>query len=92
MFVSPYDPYDTTIGNHLVKHGDGVKDVAFEVQELDVIVEVCLRRQMFHSNVKIKLHSLFFFLHCSVQRSKVLFLLETFGPNQMNSVPFDLQL
>lgn len=40
MFVSAYDPYDTVIGNHLVKHGDGVKDVSFEVQELDIIVKV----------------------------------------------------
>lgn len=40
VFVSPYDPYDTVIGNHLVKHGDGAKDVAFEVEELDIIVEV----------------------------------------------------
>lgn len=40
VFVSAYDPYDTVIGNHLVKHGDGVKDVAFEVEELDVIVKV----------------------------------------------------
>lgn len=39
VFVSAYDPYDTVIGNHLVKHGDGVKDVAFEVEELDVIVK-----------------------------------------------------
>lgn len=39
VFVSAYDPYDTLIGNHLVKHGDGVKDVCFEVEELDIIVK-----------------------------------------------------
>lgn len=39
VFVSAYDPYDTVIGNHLVKHGDGAKDVAFEVEELDIIVD-----------------------------------------------------
>lgn len=39
MFVSAYEPYDTVIGNHLVKHGDGAKDVAFEVTELNAIVE-----------------------------------------------------
>lgn len=39
VFVSAYEPYDTVIGNHLVKHGDGAKDVAFEVTELDIIVE-----------------------------------------------------
>lgn len=26
-------------GQHLIKHGDGVKDVAFEVEDLDVIVK-----------------------------------------------------
>lgn len=40
VFVSAYDPYDTVIGNHLVKHGDGAKDVAFEVEDLDYIVKV----------------------------------------------------
>lgn len=40
MFVSAYEPYDTVIGNHLVKHGDGVKDIAFHVEDLDYIVQV----------------------------------------------------
>lgn len=39
VFVSAYDPYDTVIGNHLVKHGDGAKDIAFEVEDLDYIVK-----------------------------------------------------
>jgi 4-hydroxyphenylpyruvate dioxygenase len=38
VFVSAYEPNHTEIGNHLVAHGDGVKDVAFEVEDLDVIV------------------------------------------------------
>lgn len=28
------------MGEHLVKHGDGVKDVAFEVEDCDFIVQV----------------------------------------------------
>lgn len=40
VFISAYDPYDTSIGNHLAKHGDGVKDIAFEVEDLDYIVKV----------------------------------------------------
>lgn len=28
------------MGDHLVRHGDGVKDVAFEVQDCDSIVQV----------------------------------------------------
>lgn len=29
------------MGEHLVKHGDGVKDVAFTVQDCDLLVQVC---------------------------------------------------
>lgn len=29
------------MGDHLVKHGDGVKDVAFTVQDCDFLVQVC---------------------------------------------------
>ena len=28
------------MGDHLVKHGDGVKDIAFEVEDLDAIFKV----------------------------------------------------
>jgi len=30
----------TEIGNHLSKHGDGAKDIAFEVEDLDAIFKV----------------------------------------------------
>jgi 4-hydroxyphenylpyruvate dioxygenase len=36
--VSPYDTDDLEFGQHLTKHGDGVKDIAFEVEDLDAIV------------------------------------------------------
>lgn len=39
MFVSTYDSKDKAFGEHLITHGDGAKDVAFEVEELDVIVK-----------------------------------------------------
>ncbi|RWS04469.1 4-hydroxyphenylpyruvate dioxygenase-like protein, partial [Leptotrombidium deliense] len=32
------------MGNHLVKHGDGVKDIAFTVEDLDAIVAVAKQR------------------------------------------------
>lgn len=32
------------MGPHLVKHGDGVKDVAFSVEDLDAIVEAARER------------------------------------------------
>lgn len=30
----------TEMGEHLVTHGDGVKDIAFEVEDCDYIVQV----------------------------------------------------
>lgn len=42
VFKSPYEPdsaESTIMGAHLVKHGDGVKDVAFTVEDLDGIVQ-----------------------------------------------------
>lgn len=33
-------PAGAEMGEHLVKHGDGVKDVAFEVEDCDFIVQV----------------------------------------------------
>lgn len=30
------------MGDHLVKHGDGVKDVAFTVQDCDFLVQVLI--------------------------------------------------
>lgn len=70
--MSAYDPYDTIIGNHLVKHGDGAKDVAFEVQELDIIVQV-----NFKFSVKLIIgnnRNFFKCYYCSEPKTKVLFL------------------
>lgn len=39
VFVSPYETDNVEFGQHLIKHGDGVKDIAFEVEDLDVIVD-----------------------------------------------------
>ncbi|GIY95619.1 4-hydroxyphenylpyruvate dioxygenase [Caerostris extrusa] len=44
VFKSPYNPGNKEMGDHLVKHGDGVKDIAFEVQDLDAIVKQCKER------------------------------------------------
>lgn len=40
VLKSAYEPYDKEMGDHLVKHGDGVKDVAFAVEDLEGIVKV----------------------------------------------------
>jgi 4-hydroxyphenylpyruvate dioxygenase len=39
VFISPYDTDNQEFGEHLTKHGDGVKDIAFEVEELEKIVD-----------------------------------------------------
>ena len=39
VFVSPYGTDDVEFGNHLMKHGDGVKDISFDVEDLDIIVD-----------------------------------------------------
>lgn len=40
VFVSTYEPDNVEHGNHLAKHGDSVKDIAFSVEDLDAIVKV----------------------------------------------------
>lgn len=40
VFVSAYEPNHPTFGEHLAKHGDAVKDVAYAVEDLDAVVEV----------------------------------------------------
>jgi 4-hydroxyphenylpyruvate dioxygenase len=39
VLKSAYEPYNKEMGDHLVKHGDGAKDVAFAVEDLDGIVK-----------------------------------------------------
>ncbi|XP_030073590.1 4-hydroxyphenylpyruvate dioxygenase [Microcaecilia unicolor] len=39
VFVSALNPGNQKLGEHLMKHGDGVKDVAFEVEDCDFIVQ-----------------------------------------------------
>lgn len=43
-FVSAYEPYDKELSDHLIKHGDGVKDVSFSVEDLDTIVKTARER------------------------------------------------
>ncbi|KAG4070136.1 hypothetical protein HA402_013379 [Bradysia odoriphaga] len=44
VFVSAYQPNNFELGNHLVRHGDAVKDVAFSVEDLDIIVKKAKER------------------------------------------------
>ncbi|XP_036869899.2 4-hydroxyphenylpyruvate dioxygenase isoform X2 [Manis javanica] len=44
VFSSALNPWNREMGNHLVKHGDGVKDIAFEVEDCDYIVQKARER------------------------------------------------
>ncbi|XP_039965337.1 4-hydroxyphenylpyruvate dioxygenase isoform X1 [Bactrocera tryoni] len=44
VFVSTYNADDAEHGQHLTKHGDGVKDVAFEVENLEAIFKYAKER------------------------------------------------
>ncbi|XP_077318090.1 4-hydroxyphenylpyruvate dioxygenase [Lithobates pipiens] len=44
VFISPLTPGNQEFGEHLQKHGDGVKDVAFEVEDCDFLVQKAKER------------------------------------------------
>ncbi|XP_046876931.1 4-hydroxyphenylpyruvate dioxygenase [Hypomesus transpacificus] len=43
-FVSALNPGNEEMGKHLMKHGDGVKDIAFQVEDCDFIVKKAKER------------------------------------------------
>lgn len=44
VFVSAYTTDDEEHGHHIMKHGDGVKDVAFEVEDIEAIFKLAKER------------------------------------------------
>lgn len=44
VFSSALNPGDKEMGDHLVKHGDGVKDIAFTVEDCDFLVKKARER------------------------------------------------
>ncbi|XP_007422815.1 4-hydroxyphenylpyruvate dioxygenase [Python bivittatus] len=44
VFSSALNPGNEEMGKHLIQHGDGVKDIAFEVEDCDFIVEKARER------------------------------------------------
>ncbi|XP_058803232.1 4-hydroxyphenylpyruvate dioxygenase [Phymastichus coffea] len=40
VFESAYEPDDQEIASHLSRHGDGVRDIAFNVEDIDTIFKV----------------------------------------------------
>ncbi|KAM3602168.1 uncharacterized protein V6R79_025593 [Siganus canaliculatus] len=43
-FQSPLNPGNEEMGRHLIKHGDGVKDIAFQVEDCDFLVKTAKER------------------------------------------------
>lgn len=47
----------TEMGEHLVKHGDGVKDIAFTVENCDSLVQVTMSNTIFfHMNQNVQVY------------------------------------
>uniref|UniRef100_A0A3B3VKT6 4-hydroxyphenylpyruvate dioxygenase n=1 Tax=Poecilia latipinna TaxID=48699 RepID=A0A3B3VKT6_9TELE len=44
VFQSPLNPGNEEMGEHLMKHGDGVKDIAFQVEDCDFLVKTARER------------------------------------------------
>ncbi|XP_069082961.1 4-hydroxyphenylpyruvate dioxygenase isoform X2 [Pleurodeles waltl] len=44
VFQSPLNPGNEVMGEHLAKHGDGVKDVAFQVEDCDFLLQKAKER------------------------------------------------
>ncbi|XP_015116744.1 4-hydroxyphenylpyruvate dioxygenase [Diachasma alloeum] len=44
VFESAYEPNDKLMADHLARHGDGVRDIAFSVVDIDAIVKVAKAR------------------------------------------------
>lgn len=43
-FVSPLNPGNDEMGKHFIKHGDAVKDIAFQVEDCDFLVQKARER------------------------------------------------
>ncbi|XP_053702108.1 4-hydroxyphenylpyruvate dioxygenase [Synchiropus splendidus] len=43
-FESPLNPGNEEMGEHLMKHGDGVKDIAFQVEDCDFLIKTARER------------------------------------------------
>ncbi|KOC63806.1 4-hydroxyphenylpyruvate dioxygenase, partial [Habropoda laboriosa] len=44
VFESAYEPNNKEMANHLSQHGDGVRDIAFKVEDIDIIVKIAKDR------------------------------------------------
>uniref|UniRef100_A0A7N6B9X4 4-hydroxyphenylpyruvate dioxygenase n=1 Tax=Anabas testudineus TaxID=64144 RepID=A0A7N6B9X4_ANATE len=44
VFQSPLNPGNEEMGEHLIKHGDGAKDIAFQVEDCDFLIKTAQDR------------------------------------------------
>uniref|UniRef100_A0A3Q3EJS8 4-hydroxyphenylpyruvate dioxygenase n=1 Tax=Labrus bergylta TaxID=56723 RepID=A0A3Q3EJS8_9LABR len=44
VFQSPLNPGNEEMGEHLMKHGDGAKDIAFQVEDCDFLIKTARER------------------------------------------------
>ncbi|XP_034033418.1 4-hydroxyphenylpyruvate dioxygenase [Thalassophryne amazonica] len=44
VFQSPLNPGNEEMGAHMMKHGDGVKDIAFQVEDCDFLIKTAKER------------------------------------------------
>ncbi|KAG7224492.1 hypothetical protein INR49_015016, partial [Caranx melampygus] len=44
VFESPLNPGNEVMGEHMMKHGDGVKDIAFQVEDCDFLIKTAKER------------------------------------------------
>ncbi|XP_056300976.1 4-hydroxyphenylpyruvate dioxygenase isoform X1 [Pseudoliparis swirei] len=44
VFESPLNPGNKEMGEHVIKHGDGVKDIAFQVEDCDFLIKTAKER------------------------------------------------
>ncbi|XP_015431527.1 PREDICTED: 4-hydroxyphenylpyruvate dioxygenase [Dufourea novaeangliae] len=44
VFESAYRPDNDDMGNHVLRHGDGVHDIAFNVEDIDIIVKIAKKK------------------------------------------------
>lgn len=44
VFESPLNPGNQEMGEHLIKHGDGAKDIAFQVEDCDFLIKTAKER------------------------------------------------
>uniref|UniRef100_A0A7N5ZSV6 4-hydroxyphenylpyruvate dioxygenase n=1 Tax=Anabas testudineus TaxID=64144 RepID=A0A7N5ZSV6_ANATE len=49
VFQSPLNPGNEEMGEHLIKHGDGAKDIAFQVEDCDFLIKVTMMRWLLFS-------------------------------------------